>query len=42
MYLLVDCGKNGTNEFKDEWIQFGSGRFPDWNTVVDDLTYKSI
>lgn len=24
MYLLVDCGKNGTNEFKDEWIQFGS------------------
>lgn len=36
-YLIDDCGKNGTSEFKGEWIQFGSERFPDWNAVVDYL-----
>ena len=33
-YLIDDRGKNGTSEFKGEWIQFGSERFPDWDAVV--------
>lgn len=33
-YLIDDRGKNGTSEFKGEWIHFGSERFPDWNAVV--------
>ena len=36
-YLIDDRGKNGTNEFKGEWIHFGSEKFPDWNTVVNYL-----
>ena len=36
-YLIDDRGKNGTSEFKGEWIQFGSEKFPDWNTVVNYL-----
>ena len=36
-YLIDDRGKNGTSEFKGEWIQFGSERFPDWEAVVDYL-----
>ena len=35
--LIDDRGKNGTNEFEGEWIQFGSERFPDWNSVLDYL-----
>ena len=41
-YLIDDRGKNGTSEFKGEWIQFGSERFPDWKSVVDYLINKSI
>lgn len=26
--------KNGTSEFKGEWIEFGSEKFPDWNSVL--------
>lgn len=36
-YLIDDRGKNGTSEFKGEWIQFGSEQFPDWDAVVDYL-----
>lgn len=36
-FLIDDRGKNGTSEFKGEWIEFGSERFPDWNTVLDYL-----
>jgi 5'(3')-deoxyribonucleotidase len=36
-YLIDDRGKNGTSEFKGDWIQFGSERFPDWNHVLDYL-----
>ena len=39
-YLIDDRGKNGTSEFKGEWIQFGSERFPDWNSVVEYLLNK--
>lgn len=36
-YLIDDCGKNGTSEFAGEWIQFGSEKFPDWNSVMTYL-----
>lgn len=39
-YLIDDRGKNGTSEFKGEWIQFGSERFPNWETVVTYLLSK--
>ena len=39
-YLIDDRGKNGTSEFKGEWIQFGSEQFPDWKTVLDYLLNK--
>ena len=35
--LIDDRGKNGTSEFKGEWIQFGSEKYPDWNAVVNYL-----
>ena len=33
-YLIDDRGKNGTSEFKGKRIQFGSEKFPDWNSVL--------
>lgn len=33
-YLIDDRGKNGTSEFTGEWIQFGSERFPHWDSVL--------
>ena len=36
-YLIDDRGKNGTSEFKGEWIQFGSDRFADWKSVLSYL-----
>lgn len=39
-YLIDDRGKNGTSEFKGEWIEFGSEKFPDWKTVVNYLLNK--
>ena len=35
--LIDDRGKNGTNEFEGEWIEFGSERFPDWKVVLEYL-----
>ena len=40
-YLIDDRGKNGTSEFKGEWIQFGSELYPDWNSVVRYLLPKN-
>ena len=34
-YLIDDRGKNGTSEFSGEWIEFGSEKFPDWNSVLE-------
>lgn len=39
-YLIDDRGKNGTREFSGEWIEFGSEKFPDWNSVLDYLNAK--
>ena len=36
-YLIDDRGKNGTSEFKGEWIHFSSERFPDWESVLKYL-----
>ena len=36
-YLIDDRGKNGTSEFCGEWIEFGSEKFPDWESVLDYL-----
>ncbi len=33
-YLIDDRGKNGTSDFAGEWIEFGSEKFPDWNSVL--------
>ncbi|MBR2103023.1 MAG: hypothetical protein IJ928_09755 [Prevotella sp.] len=33
-YLIDDRGKNGTSEFVGEWIEFGSEKFPDWESVL--------
>lgn len=33
-YLIDDRGKNGTEQFDGEWIQFGSGEFPNWNSIL--------
>ena len=40
-YLIDDRGKNGTSEFKGEWIQFGSEQFPDWDVVLEYLLDKN-
>jgi 5'(3')-deoxyribonucleotidase len=39
-YLIDDRGKNGTSEFAGEWIEFGSEKFPDWNSVLEYLKVK--
>lgn len=39
-YLIDDRGKNGTSEFSGEWIEFGSEKFPDWNSVLGYLNAK--
>ena len=39
-YLIDDRGKNGTSEFAGEWIEFGSGQFPDWESVLQYLLSK--
>ena len=36
-YLIDDRGKNGTSEFAGEWIEFGSEKFPDWESVLKYL-----
>ncbi len=44
-YLIDDREKNGTSEFKGEWLHFASERFPDWDSVLAYLhspeRYKS-
>jgi len=39
-YLIDDRGKNGTSDFAGEWIEFGSEKFPDWNSVLEYLNTK--
>lgn len=39
-YLIDDRARNGASEFCGEWIQFGSDKFPDWESVVSYLSQK--
>lgn len=32
--LVEKMSKNGTSEFSGEWIEFGSKKFPDRNSVL--------
>ena len=41
-YLIDDRGKNGTSEFSGEWIEFGSEKFPDWESVLKYLESKRL
>ena len=36
-YLIDDRTKHGADQFGDHHIQFGSNKFPDWNSVVEYL-----
>ena len=36
-YLVDDRTKNGAGEFTGELIQFGTDKFPDWDSVVQYL-----
>ena len=36
-YLIDDRTKNGAGEFEGELIQYGTDRFPNWETVVKYL-----
>jgi len=36
-YLVDDSNRRGQPDFKGEWIQFGSERFPDLKTVLSYL-----
>ena len=36
-YLIDDRPKNGAAEFEGEWIEFGSAKFPDWDSVLEYL-----
>lgn len=36
-YLIDDRAKNGAGEFKGEWIQLGSQKFPDWESILKYL-----
>lgn len=39
-YLIDDRGKNGTSDFKGEWIKFGSPYFPNWDAVTEYLLIR--
>lgn len=36
-YLIDDRTKNGASEFEGEFIQFGSEKFPNWDSVLKYL-----
>jgi 5'(3')-deoxyribonucleotidase len=38
-YLIDDRTKNGAGEFQGKLVQFGSERFPDWDTVTEYLVH---
>ena len=36
-YLIDDRDKHGAKEFVGEWLQFGSERVPNWQSILDYL-----
>lgn len=41
-YLIDDSNTDGQENFEGEWIQFGSSKYPDWNSVVNYLMRKEF
>ena len=41
-YLVDDRPKNGASEFRGKWIQFGSEKFPNWETVLRYLLPEGL
>lgn len=39
-YLIDDRDRNGAAEFQGEFIQFGSDKFPDWQSIVNYMNNK--
>jgi FMN phosphatase YigB (HAD superfamily) len=39
-YLIDDRPNNGASEFSGEWIQYGSGKFPNWDAIIAYLAKK--
>jgi hypothetical protein len=39
-FLVDDRPKNGAKDFTGEWIQFGTGKYPDWDTVLEYLKQR--
>jgi 5'-nucleotidase len=39
-FLVDDRPKNGAKDFTGEWIQFGTEKFPDWDTVLEYLKQR--
>ena len=35
--LIDDRPNNGANNFRGEWIHFGSEKYPNWPAVLDYL-----
>ncbi|MBQ9711207.1 MAG: hypothetical protein IJV54_02850 [Bacteroidales bacterium] len=40
-FLIDDRHKHGAQEFHGEWIQFGSEKFPTWDSVIEYLLPKA-
>ena len=38
--FILSTAWNGASSFKGEWIKFGSGEFPNWESVVSYLQRK--
>lgn len=36
-FLIDDHHKDGQTEFEGKWIQIGNEKYPDWNTVVEEI-----
>ena len=34
---MIDLKKHTPEEFSGEWLQFGSERFPNWDSILDNL-----
>lgn len=41
-YLIDDRPDNGAQDFEGEWIEFGSDKFPNWETVVNYLVENDM
>lgn len=40
-FLIDDRPNNGAKDFVGQWLQFGSPKYPDWDTVLEYLVKKA-